>query len=201
MEFAYAAMAKAGGIDMPETRLFKVGKSTKYFAVRRFDRGLGNTRLHVHTFGNMIHANFRIPSTDYADLLKVTSALTRNHQDLLRAFRLMAFNIVTHNRDDHAKNFAFVMNPSGEWALSPAYDLSFALGPGGEHTMTVMGEGRAPAREHVLQLAKQFDIRPKEVTAIIDEVNNAVGQWGRFADEAGCTKKTARAIASRIRPL
>jgi serine/threonine-protein kinase HipA len=201
MELAYAAMAKVAGIDMPETRLFKAAKNIVYFGVRRFDRGLGNSRVHVHTFGNLIHANFRIPSTDYADLMKVTSALTRNYQDMLRVFRRMVFNIASHNRDDHAKNFAFVMNDTGEWLLSPAYDLGFASGPGGEHTMTIMGEGRVPAREHVLQLAKQFDIKTKEATTIIDEVNAAVQKWMCFADEAGCTKKTARAIGAQFRHL
>jgi len=200
-EFAYAAMARAAGIDMPETRLFKAAKNTSYFGVRRFDRGPGNTRAHVHTFGNLIHANFRVPSTDYADLMKVTSALTRNHQDLLRVFRQMVFNIAAHNRDDHAKNFAFLMSEAGEWSLSPAYDLGFAPGPGGEHAMTVAGEGRAPTRDHVLQLAKQFDLKSKDAARIIDEVNAAVTKWSSFADEAGCTKKTTRAIGSQIRKL
>jgi len=148
-----------------------------------------------------MHANFRIPSTDYADLMKVTGALTRNHEDILRAFRRMVFNIAAHNRDDHAKNFAFVMNEAGEWSLSPAYDLGFAAGPGGEHTMSILGEGRAPTREHVLKLAKQFDIKPKSAISIIDEVNAAMAKWSRFASEAGCTKKATRAIVSVVRPL
>ena len=96
--------------------------------------------------------------------MKVTSALTRNHEDTLRVFRRMVFNVAAHNRDDHAKNFAFTMSEAGEWALSPAYDIGFAPGPGGEHTMTILGEGRAPAREHVLKLAKQFDIKLKDAT-------------------------------------
>lgn len=198
MELAYASMAKAAGIDMPETRLFKAAKNIAYFGVRRFDRGPGNTRLHVHTFGNLIHANFRIPSTDYADLMKVTNALTRNYQDLLRVVRRMAFNIAAHNRDDHAKNFAFMMNSAGEWSLSPAYDLGYAPGPGGEHTMTVMGEGRQPKREHVLKLAKQFAIKPSEVNIILNEVNTAVEKWPQFADQAGCSNKTIRSIQSAL---
>ncbi len=201
VEFAYAEMAKAAGIDMPETRLFKVGKNMAYFGVRRFDRGLGNMRVHVHTFANLIHANFRIPSTDYADLMKVTSALTRNYADTLRVFRRMVFNIAAHNRDDHAKNFAFIMDEAGEWSLSPAYDLGFAPGPGGEHTMTVMGEGRAPARENILKLAKQFDIKSKDASGIIDEVNAAVAKWSRFASDAGCTKKASLAVASELKAI
>jgi serine/threonine-protein kinase HipA len=201
MEFAYAAMAKAAGIQMPPTRLFAVAPGTSYFAVRRFDRGPGNVRAHVHTFGNMIHARFRIPSTDYADLLKVTSALTRNYQDVLRALRQAAFNVAACNRDDHAKNFAFVMNEQGEWSLSPAYDVGFSPGPAGEHAMSILGEGRAPTREHLSKLATEFDVRRPELQAIVESVNAAVSDWPRFADEAGCTAETARAIGLKIKPL
>jgi serine/threonine-protein kinase HipA len=201
VEYAYSLMARAAGIDMPETKLFQVGKNEAYFGVRRFDRDDQRRRLHVHTFGNLIHANFRIPSTDYADLLKVTRTLTRNHQDILKVFRRMVFNIVAHNRDDHAKNFAFVMNPAGEWSLSPAYDLTYAAGPGGEHTMTVAGEGREPTREYVLKLAEQFDIKLKHAGAIIDQVNAAADQWTKFAAEAGCTKKCAQTIKAVIRQV
>ncbi len=201
MEFAYAAMARAAGIEMPETRLFRVTKKQAYFGVRRFDRAPGNQRLHIHTFANMIHANFRTPSTDYADLIKVARMLTRNHQDVLRAFRQMVFNIAAHNRDDHAKNFAFVMNDSAEWSLSPAYDLGFATGPGGEHTMTVLGEGQSPTRDHVLALAEQSEIQRKHAIAIIDEVNTAAAQWTAFAEAAGCSKGTARKISAHLPAL
>ena len=201
MEFAYAQMARAAGIDVPETRLFPVARNRRYFGVRRFDRAAGNRRVHVHTFGNLIHANFRIPSTDYADLLNVTSALTRNHQDVLRVFRLMAFNVAAHNRDDHAKNFAFVMNEAGEWSLAPAYDLGLAPGPGGEHSMTVLGEGRSPTRQHVLKLAEQSGIRSKDAAAIVEQVNDAVSKWRQFASDAGCTRSTTATVSRSIKPL
>jgi len=201
MEFAYAEMARAAGLLVPPTRLFPVRKKHPYFGVRRFDRGPGNQRLHVHTFANLVHANFRLPSTDYGDLLKVTHALTRNHDDVLRAFRQMVFNVTAHVRDDHAKNFAFTMNERGEWSLSPAYDLGFAPGPGGEHTTTVQGEGRAPTREHVMHLARQFQVPPNEANALIDQVNDAVGKWRSHAAAAGCTRTTVQKIAQHIRPL
>jgi len=93
VERAYALMAKAADIAMPETRLFEVKKGRdmrRYFGVRRFDRETGGRRIHVHTFANLIHSNFRIPSSDYADLLRVTRSLTRNHADVRRAFRQMS---------------------------------------------------------------------------------------------------------------
>ena len=151
----------------------------------------------MHTFANLIHANFRIPSTDYADVLKVTQALARDHVDLLRAFRLMLFNVATHNRDDHAKNFAFTLDDrTGAWSLAPAYDLTFSPGPGGEHSSTILGEGRRPLRAHCLNLAGQFGLKPRETTPIIEQVNAAVFRWPEFAAEALCPMKTAARIGA-----
>jgi serine/threonine-protein kinase HipA len=200
MEYAYSQMARAAGINMPPTRPIAAGKDV-YFAVRRFDRGPQNSRVHVHTLANLIHADYRLPSTDYQTLLKVTQLLTRNHPDLLEAFRRMVFNIATHNRDDHAKNFAFTMSPSGQWSLSPAYDLVHSAGPGGEHTMAVMGEGRAPGREHVLAAAAQSGIDVADARYIIEQVNSAAAGWTRLAKEADCLPRTIRAIESTIQRI
>jgi serine/threonine-protein kinase HipA len=116
-------------------------------------------------------------------------------------FRRMAFNVVTHNRDDHAKNSAFMMNDTGEWSLSPAYDLTYSNGPGGEHMMTVAGEGSAPVRSHLMRLATQSGILATDATGIIDQVNEAARTWLSAADQAGCTQKTARQIARAIHPI
>jgi len=198
VEYAYALMAQAAGIDMPFVRLFEVAPRLRCFGIRRFDRGPGNQRSHVHTFGNLIHADYRTPGCDYADLLKVTMALTRSQQDVLRVFRRMVFNIAAHNRDDHVKNFAFILGQDGLWSLSPAYDLTFASGPGGEHTMTVLGEGRQPTAEHCLKLARQYGIRDADARRTFEGVNRAVRRWPEFAAEAGCTKTAAREIARRL---
>lgn len=205
VEYAYSLMARSAGIDMPPTRLFEVkhGRSIRcYFGVKRFDRVDGNRRIHMHAFANLVHANFRIPSTDYADLFKVTQALTRNHADLLRLFRLMLFNIAAHNRDDHAKNFAFTLDDqTGDWSLAPAYDLTHTPGPGGEHTTTILGEGRQPTRDHCLKLADQYGVKRRETDPIFDEVNAAIKRWPKFADQADCTKKAAAAIGKSIGPI
>lgn len=183
IEYAYAMMAGAAGVDMPPTRLFMTARGEAFFGVERFDRE-GNRRRHVHTFGNLIHANFRVPSCDYEMLMRVTRSLTKNAGDVMAAFRLMVFNILTHNRDDHVKNFAFVLSLNGDWRFAPAYDLTFAHGPGGEHTMTVAGEGRKPGRDHILRIADGAGIGKKQALSVIDEVSSAVADWPRFADLA-----------------
>lgn len=194
IERAYALMADAAGVDMPPTRLFETAQGDRFFGVKRFDRD-GNHRFHIHTFGNLIQSNFRVPSADYADLLKATSLLTRNQQDVLRAYRRMAFNVLAHNRDDHVKNFAFLIDAAGDWTLSPAYDLLYTHGPGGEHTMSLAGEGQNPGRSHMLRLAEQASLSRGEAIAIIDQVQAAVARWKHFATQAGVSKESIRQVA------
>ena len=200
IELAYARMARRAGIDMPPTQLFETSDGDRFFGVERFDRA-GNRRFHVHTFGNLIHANFRIPSCDYRQLLEVTRILTRNHQDVLQCYRRMVFNVLAHNRDDHVKNFAFRMNEREEWRLSPAYDLMFTYGPAGEHSTTIAGEGRAPGRKHLLQLAGPVGIAEEDAESILGEVSEAVSGWREEAGLVGVgdesTKAVERAINSR----
>lgn len=202
VEYAYSLMAVAAGVVMPETRLFTTNQKDVFFGVKRFDRGAENQRYHIQTFGNLIQANFRIPSCDYSDLLKVTSTLTRNHADILQAFRLMLFNVLSHNRDDHCKNFSFILDHiTGQWSLSPAYDLTFSSGPGGEHSTTIAGEGSAPSYCHFKKLAENFNLSLKEIDQMIVDVSEATQQWLKFADTAGVSGKRAENIAARLRTV
>lgn len=197
VEFAYSQMARAAGIEMSETHLFGA-KKTKYFGIRRFDRD-GDRRIHMHSLSGLLHADHRVPSLDYDGFLKATQILTRNVAEVEKAFRLACFNVLAHNRDDHPKNFSYLLDDAtGQWALAPAYDLIFSAGPGGEQSMMVMGEGRAPGLDHLRALGKKHGVKRAE--AIIDEVRAAIARWDKFADAAGVTKKSAKTIASRIAP-
>jgi len=138
IEYVYALMAKQSGILMPEVHLFSAHEGPGYFAAKRFDRN-GANRLHMHTASGLLHADFRFPSLDYQDLLNLTSMLTRDVREVEKMYRLAVFNVLAHNRDDHAKNFSFLMDAHGKWTLSPAYDLTFSSGPGGEQSTMVMG--------------------------------------------------------------
>ena len=202
IEFAYARMATAAGLVMPETRLFESG-SDHFFGARRFDRQDGR-RVHTHTLGNLIHSNFRVPSCDYADFLKVVRILTKNHQDLRQAFRRMVFNVLTHNRDDHVKNVSFCLDESGDWRLAPAYDLTFAPGPGGEHSMTVQGQGKTPGRSALLAVGRAEGLRDRDMAVMYEEVRAAVEQWSVLADEAGVSDENVvglRSVFARMMAL
>jgi serine/threonine-protein kinase HipA len=114
----------------------------------------------------------------------------------------MVFNVLAHNRDDHVKNFAYILDDTtGDWTLSPAYDLLYTPGPGGEHTMTLAGEGRNPSRSHILRLAEQANVSKHEAAAITAEAQDAVARWEQFAAQAGVSQAGIRQIAQGMPQL
>ena len=166
-EYLYSLAAKAAKIEMPNTKLLQ----GKYFAVERFDR-IGDTRVHIHSVAGLTHSDFRYPTLDYDDLLGLTLHLTKDVKEQVKMFRLAVFNLFAHNRDDHAKNFSFLLDENNHWKLAPAYDLTFSQGPGGEHSTTYLGEGKNPTQEHLIKLANKHNI--KNANNVILEVKSAI---------------------------
>jgi serine/threonine-protein kinase HipA len=119
-------------------------------------------------------------------------------------FRRAVFNVYAHNRDDHGKQFGFLMDPQGLWRLAPAYDLTFSAGSGGEHATTVDGEGRSPDTARLLALARRIDLKPADADAIMDRVRGVIARWRSYADTTGVGRNSrdriARTIAPRRRP-
>ena len=196
LEHAYFLMAKAAGLDVPRTRLLGTTKRRPgYFAIERFDRD-GRMRIHTHTLGGLLQLPHGYPALDYGDLLKVTRELTRDEAAVTEMFRRACFNVFARNRDDHSRNFAFLMDETGVWKPSPAYDLTFAPGPGGEHTMLVAGEGRNPGVEHLAELAARVDV--KHSAMIIHEVRAVIRRFKRFADQAKVPVRLRDRIAQAL---
>jgi serine/threonine-protein kinase HipA len=197
IEYAYSVMARAAGLVMMPTHLFPAQKGPGYFGVQRFDR-VDDQRIHMHTVSGLLHADHRLPSLDYEQIMRATLALTRNIQEAEKILHIAAFNVAAHNRDDHAKNFSFLMDAQGHWRVAPAYDLTFSGGPGGEHSTTIMGEGKNPGKDHLLKLAEKFGISKTVAQQGIDRVYSAIHKWPAFADEAGVSTLSKKLIAKAI---
>jgi len=198
IEYVYSLMAQEAGLEMMEAHLFPAKKSAGYFATRRFDRTENGGRLHMHTACGLLHSDFRVPSLDYQDLIKATMILTRDMREAQKMYRLAVFNVLSHNRDDHAKNFSFLMDETGAWRMAPAYDLTFSSGPGGEQSTMVMGEGKNPGIEHLLKLAEVADLSRADAQRIIDETMMALLQWKELAKSCGVSKANIKRIGDVI---
>jgi serine/threonine-protein kinase HipA len=193
-------MAVASGIDVPEAKLFKSTQHPGFFGVKRFDRTKDGP-VHMHTASGLLHADHRTLSLDYESLIKATLHLTKDERECAKQFRNAVFNVLTHNRDDHAKNFSFLMNTDGAWHVSPAYDLTFSFGPGGEHSTTIMGEGKNPDLNHLLRLAMIGGIKQQKAVSIIDEVKGVVSRWPDFAKNTGVTPRSLTMVSDKINAI
>jgi len=162
-EYHYSLLAQKCGIEMPETRLFE----GKYFGVRRFDR-TPNGKIHTISAAGLLNADYRIPSLDYTVLLTACLKLTRNMEEVYKLFRQMVFNVLIKNRDDHAKNFSFILQ-NNEWKLSPAYDLLPSTGFNGFHTTTVNGQGN-PTHKDIFAVAENVGLDKRRAEEIFENV-------------------------------
>lgn len=197
IEYVYALMSKEAGINMPDIHLFPAKHGAGYFAIKRFDRD-GQKRFHVHTACGLLHSDFRAPSLDYEDLMALTSMLTKDIREVERMFRLAVFNVMAHNRDDHAKNFSYLMNEEGQWKLSPAYDLTFSSGPRMEQSTSVMGEGRNPGVMHLKKLGEEAGLSETQIAAIIEQTKAALAGWSGKAEEYGVSKANIDLIGRKL---
>jgi serine/threonine-protein kinase HipA len=203
VEFAYAKMARAAGIEISECRILSEG-GRNHFVTRRFDRAANGDKLHMQTLAAMAHLDFHHPGgASYEQAILEMRALELPAEQVEQFYRRMVFNIVARNQDDHVKNFAFLMDRRGRWSLAPAYDLTFAYNPDGawtsRHQMRMNGKREGfvradfPASESAVSLVRGRGLR------MLDEVLAVVAEWPRFAAEAGVPDKWAAQIGAQHR--
>lgn len=197
IEYAYHLMAIAAGLDVTQAKLFPSRKGSGFFGVKRFDR-MQKQVIHMHSIAGLLHTDHREPSLDYEMLMKATLYLTRDVRECEKQFRNAVFNVLAHNRDDHSKNFSFLMDKNGTWRISPAYDLTFSFGPNGEHSTMIMGEGKHPAFSHLLKLATIGEIKKSKALEIIDQVHAETNKWKGFAQNAGVSKLQIKKISETL---
>lgn len=119
-------------------------------------------------------------------------------REVEKIYRLAVFNVMAHNQDDHAKNFSFLMNEIGEWKLSPAYDLTFSSGAGGEQSTMVMGVGKNPTTKHLEKLGLELGLSKELIKKIIDQTREALDLWSKLSKEYGVSKTNANIIGKAI---
>ncbi|QXI26217.1 type II toxin-antitoxin system HipA family toxin [Pseudomonas vanderleydeniana] len=201
IEMVYAECLRLCGIQTPDTRHFSLPGGQAAFASRRFDRQEGR-RVPMQSLAAFTGADYQSPgSLDYVNFLRATQMCTNDVREKAAAFERAVFNVVFNNRDDHPKNFAYLMSPTGKWTLAPAYDVTFCEGPGGYHQMDVMGEALAIDREAMLRLAEEAEVSRQKAGLIIDHLCEVASRFSTIAESLHpleITQETLQLIQGRI---
>ena len=198
IEYAYHLMAKDCGITMTECRLLEEN-GRAHFMTRRFDRPDQNSRLHMLTLCGMAHYDYNNPlAYGYEQAFQVMRSLRLPYPDADQLFRRMVFNVVGVNNDDHTKNISFLMDKSGEWRLSPAYDITYAFKPShkylAQHQLSINNKRSDITRSDILLLAERMNI--KKPNEILEQVKDVISRWPDYASRAGIPADQMAAIGN-----
>lgn len=170
-EYHYNETARRCGINVPDFRLI----NGRYFASRRFDIDAEGNRIHTATAGGLLCISLSNPVLDYGNLLALTGYLTQNTQDVEEMYRRMVFNYLTGNKDDHCKNFSFLVtldDTGWQWHLAPAYDLTLCTeGYNGEHATSVNGTGH-PTLKDFMAVGTKIKLKEQRCREIIEGVKS-----------------------------
>jgi serine/threonine-protein kinase HipA len=187
IEFVYSLMAAKAGIEMAECRLHHEG-GRSHFMTRRFDRDMEAEKIHMQSLSALSHIDYNQSGLfSYEQTILAMDRLgiseKEKEQQVLRAI----FNVIGRNQDDHVKNIAFLMDKSGKWHLSPAFDLSYAYDPYGlwtnQHQMSINGKRDNFEKEDLIHFAEIAGIKKSRAEEMIEKVVNAIKCWPDLAEE------------------
>jgi serine/threonine-protein kinase HipA len=203
IEYAYALMAREAGIDISECRLLEEN-GRRHFMTRRFDRLEGGEKLHMQSLAALAHYDFNMAGANsYEQAILMIRRLGLDMSVIEEQFRRMAFNILARNQDDHVKNIAFLMNKSGRWSLSPAFDMTYSFNPAGawtsRHQMSMNGKREGFTLEDFREFARSASMKRGRAEAIVEEVSAAVRLWPQFAERADVMPTWRETIAGNLR--
>jgi serine/threonine-protein kinase HipA len=175
---------------MPSRLLEENGRA--HFMTKRFDRAAGDIKHHVQTFCAMKHFDYNlVNSFSYEQLFQCMRELKLTYADAEQMFRRMVFNVIARNCDDHTKNFSFLLKQNGKWELAPAYDVCHAYRPGSlwvsQHALSINGKRKDITKADLLVIGES--IRCKKASEIVDEINDTVNQWKKYAKEVEVTNR------------
>lgn len=196
IEYAYHLMALDCGINMTECRLLEEN-GRAHFMTRRFDRPDHKTRLHMQTLCGLCHFDYNNPlAYGYEQAFQAMRSLRLPYTDAEQLYKRMVFNVLGVNNDDHTKNISFLMDATGQWRLSPAYDMAYSYNPShrylSQHQLSINNKRTGISTEDFMVVARQMNIRkPKE---IIEQVKEVIGQWPAYALKAGVPDEQTKSI-------
>lgn len=182
LEYTYAQMAMDCGIHMMECSLY----NDIHFITKRFDRDESGEKIHVHSLCGILGLDYnQIGSYSYEQYFMAARKLGLGQDALTEIFRRMVFNVLAHNCDDHTKNFSFMMDSSGSWSLSPAFDVCYSYNSSNEwvngHNMRVNNKRTNITYADLMLVGEKFNIKKRK--AIFNTIKAIMDNFPKYAQK------------------
>lgn len=201
IEYIYMCIAKLCDLKVSEVSLMRE-RDYAHLLVKRFDR-VADKKVHMHSLCGMTHTDFNVSGLySYEAYLQTVKRVVNHYDALTNAYGHMVFNIISSNQDDHTKNFSFLMDESGEWDVSPIYDLTYSHGTGytAKHQMKVNGKQGDFTLDDLLQVAGKSDVKISDAKLIIEHIQTIFYEnFEKMARELEVDEKRIGRILSHTR--
>lgn len=193
IEYAYYKMALDAGIQMNECRIYS-NAGENHFMTKRFDRVDGK-KIHMQSLGAIAHISYKEPRLcSYEMAAGYMREMKLPMIDIEQFFSRMVFNCVAVNQDDHVKNISFLMDRSGKWRLSPAYDVTYSYDVTNQwlsaHQMTINGKKSDINLTDLLEVGGKMGLKKKKCMDIISRISLVVSNFEKYANEANIRERT-----------
>ena len=201
VEHATMLLAGHAGIRAARTLPVPLGRGRHAVAVQRFDREAGGLRRHALSANVALKAAGEpLGYPELAQWLRRRGATAGGwHLAQMRElFRRMVFNILMDNTDDHEKNHALLMADSGEYELSPAFDVLPSGQALGYQQMRVGAQAADATLANALSECVQFGLKKDEAIAQVRQVCEAVAGWKEHFLRAGVAAADVESLADQI---
>ena len=214
-EYAMLALARAVGIEVPQTRLIDVSAirglpadagaiEGKALAVQRFDRSDKGKSIHMEDFAQVfgLYPGDKYYHRSYANIASVLRAET-GEAGTYEFFRRLVFSVLIGNGDMHLKNWSLLYLDGRTPVLSPGYDLvaTFPYIPNDSLAFTFGGSRSLSAisTDQVRRFAESARLAASPLWRhVIDVADRTVSAWKQLREKDLLPEKMRSAIGKHI---
>lgn len=184
-------LAKLCGLTVPEAKLEKFSALGSTYLVKRFDR-IGNKRVHFASAMTLLGKTDGASAADGSSYLDIAAFIKANgakpKADLIELWKRIVFNMAITNTDDHLRNHAFILTPTG-WVLSPLFDVN-PVPYGDELFLNVNEDDNRIDIELAVQTAVLFGIGKSDAQAYAAQLLETVREnWNKIAAKYGLSRR------------
>lgn len=179
------------GLTVPEAKLEKFSALGSTYLVKRFDR-IGNKRVHFASAMTLLGKTDGASAADGSSYLDIAAFIKANgarpKADLIELWKRIVFNMAITNTDDHLRNHAFILTPTG-WVLSPLFDVN-PVPYGDELSLNVNEDDNRIDIELAVQTAVLFGIGRSDAQAYAAQLLETVREnWDKIAVKYGLSRR------------